>query len=83
MALLAIVERAQRRDAEPAVPRPADETDRGAIVRDVRAGVEAELRPVLLVLMRLLETGRVGREAMRTAAPGDSDGIVDLDAQRV
>ena len=82
ISLLAIVERAQARDAEPAVHRPAGETGGGTIVSDVRAAVEAELRPVLLVLMRLLETGRVGREAMRPAAPGDADGIVDLDAQR-
>jgi hypothetical protein len=81
MSLLAIVERARVHDPESGVPRPA--SDRGAFVGDVRAAVEAELRPVLLVLMRLLEMGRIGREAIHPTAPGDSDGIVDLDAQRL
>jgi hypothetical protein len=69
--------------------------DNAAVVRDLRAALEAELRPVMLVMLRLLEkqhgdtasekTGRARRESVRPAAPKvapyDADGIVDLDAQ--
>jgi hypothetical protein len=87
MALLKAAERAQPHSVQPVSGDAASAIDRDAIVSGVRAAVAAELRPVLLVLMRLLETGRPGRETLRPSAadapPGDSDGIVDLDAQRV
>ena len=53
-------------------------------VRDLRAAVEAELRPVLQVMLRLLEKQRGGHEAADPATPQEphgADWIVDLDAQ--
>ena len=49
--LLKIVEREQARSAE----RVAIEMDRDAVFRDVKSALKAELRPALLVLLRLLE----------------------------
>jgi hypothetical protein len=69
--LLDVIEREQARPARDAAP----EQDGGAIVHDVRAAIEAELRPVLQVLLRLLEQQR-GR-----APPSDPDWIVDLDRE--
>jgi hypothetical protein len=87
IALLKAVERAQSPGVQPVPGDATGAIDRAAIVSGVRAAVAAELRPVLLVLMRLLETARPGRGTLRPSAaetaPGDSDGIVDLDAQRL
>jgi hypothetical protein len=49
--LLKVVEREQGRTVGPAV-----EMDRGAVVHEVKAALEMELRPVMLVLLRLLQT---------------------------
>ena len=54
-------------------------------VRSLRAAVEAELRPVLLTMLRLLERRREGHEPTdppMPQLPRDADWIVDLDAQR-
>jgi hypothetical protein len=55
MFLLNVIEREQTRNAAAAADSVAVEMDRGAILRDVRASLDAELRPILLVLQRLLE----------------------------
>jgi hypothetical protein len=95
--LLKIIEREQARNANFAAGHTAIAADPGVNFGDLRAALEAELRPVLLVILRLLEkqpidpTGegarRAGHEAARpaapVAAPHDSDGIIDLDAQRL
>ncbi len=54
------------------------ETDGEAILKDIRTALETELRPVLGVLLRLLEKlrGPVGRQ------PHNDGGIIDLDAAR-
>jgi hypothetical protein len=67
MFLLKVIGREQAHDAENA----AIETDRGVIFRDLRAALEAELRPFLLVLLRLLEKQRVVPvgESTRRATP--------------
>jgi hypothetical protein len=49
--LLKIIEREQARLAE----RTAVETDRDALFREVKAALKAELRPALLVMLRLFE----------------------------
>ena len=51
--LLKVIEREQRRNADLAGDH-LGETNRG-VVSDVKAALEAELRPILLVLLRLLE----------------------------
>jgi hypothetical protein len=53
MLLKAVEHERARNDARAAI-----ETDRAALVQDVRAAVEAEFRPFLLSLMRLLEKRR-------------------------
>jgi hypothetical protein len=97
MFLLKVIERVQARNAELAVGHAAIETDRSATFHDFRAVLEAELRPVLLVLLRLIEkqradpvargVDRISREGerptMEAAAHYDADGIVDLDASCV
>jgi hypothetical protein len=70
--LLDVIEREQARPALDAAPEP----DRGAIVHDVRAAIEAELWPVLQVLLRLLELQR-GRASLSD----HPDWIVDLDRE--
>ena len=85
MFLLKVIEHEQARNAEFAADHAAIETDRDVNVRDLRAAVEAELRPVLLTMLRLLEKQRGGHEAADPATPQlprDADWIVDLDAQR-
>jgi hypothetical protein len=66
MFLLKVIGREQARDASNA----AIETDRGMIFRELKAAVEAELRPLLLVLLRLLDKQRVipAGESTRRAA---------------
>ena len=65
--LLKVIEREQlRNDTVSDI-----ETDRAAIVHDVRAAVEAEFRPFLLALMRLLEKRHTDpATAVPQAAPG-------------
>jgi hypothetical protein len=85
MFLLKVIEQRQARNAEFAADHAAIETNRDVNVRDLRAAVEAELRPVLQVMLRLLEKQRGGHEAVDPAtpqSPHDADWIVDLDAQR-
>jgi hypothetical protein len=53
MFLLKIVEHEQARDAAAAADTAG--MDRAAILRDVKASIDAELRPVLLLLQRLIE----------------------------
>jgi hypothetical protein len=85
MFLLKVIEHDQARNAAFVTDRAAIETDRDVNVRGLRAAVEAELRPVLQVMLRLLEKQRGGHEAAAPAkpqTPRDADWIVDLDAQR-
>jgi hypothetical protein len=93
--LLKVIEREQARSAELVAQRAASETDRGTIFNDLRAALEAEVRPVMLVMLRMLEkqradpdgegARRAGHEVASATAPKaasyDDDGIVDLDAQ--
>jgi hypothetical protein len=58
MYLLKIIEREQAYNAELAAERAAIETDREAIIRDVRTAIETELRPVLLVVLGLVKKQR-------------------------
>jgi hypothetical protein len=85
MFLLKVMEREQARNTQPAPEHAAIETDPGAIVDGIRAALQAELRPVLQVLLRVLEklrTEPTARERAWPVAPPDNDGIIDLDAQR-
>jgi hypothetical protein len=97
VSLLKVLEHQQAVHAESAVERTAETTridaDREAILREVRTAIEAELAPILLVVLRLLERQRVdpgegSHEATRGAGPGPaayptpSDWLVDL-MQRV
>jgi hypothetical protein len=95
--LLKVIDHEQARNERRAMECAATETERSTIFRDVRAALAAELRPVLLVLLRLLEQQRAdpveagayraARETARRAAPeatpSDDDGIIDLDALRL
>lgn len=93
--LLTLVDREQTRNAELAGVQAALAMDRGQTTSEVRAAVEAEIRPVMLVLLRLLEKRQpdaaraapapVNRPAPAPAAmprvpASSSDGIIDLDA---
>jgi hypothetical protein len=83
--LLKVIEQSQAQNAAFVAEHAATETDREVIFRDLRAAVEAELRPVLQVMLRLLEKQRGGHQAADPATPQtprDADWIVDLDAQR-
>jgi hypothetical protein len=94
--LLKVIEREQAQNSVVAAEHAEIETDRGTILRDFQAAIETELRPVLLVMLRLIEkqhtdaadedARRAGREAARPTAPEvmlhKADGIIDLDAQR-
>jgi hypothetical protein len=97
VSLLKVLEHQQAVHAESSVDQTAEttriEVDREAVVREVRTAIEAELAPILLVVLRLLEKRRVdpgagSREATRGARPGPaayptpSDWLVDL-MQRV
>jgi hypothetical protein len=76
--LLKIIERDQMRAAEHA----AVEAEREAVFRDMKAALKAELRPALLVLLRMLEKGMSdpGRALAGDQTRGDtpSPWIVDL-----
>jgi hypothetical protein len=87
--LLKVIERDQASNVELTAVQAALETERGALFRDMKAALGAELRPVLLVLLRLLEqrpdptevTGRrAGPRAASTPKPAtaSADGIPDL-----
>jgi hypothetical protein len=95
--LLKVLEGEQARSAEVATAGVETESDRGAIFDAVRMALEAELRPVLLVLLRLLQKERTQPAAPTVqgdAEPGsaampageapsqDAGWIVDLDAAR-
>ena len=96
--LLKVLDGEQARSTELATVRVATEADRGAIADAVSMALEAELRPVLLVLLRLLQKERTHQPAAHAAngraAPGpavipdvealsrDAGWIVDLDAAR-
>jgi hypothetical protein len=93
VSLLKAIEQDQAFHAEVAAEAAAEpartETDREAIATTVRTALEAELSPVLLVLLRMLERQRIGsvradqdarlRVALSTTPEGaPSDWIVDL-----
>jgi hypothetical protein len=95
--LLKVIEREQARVPQFVAEHPAIETDRDVIFGELRAALEAELRPVMLVMLRLLEKQRAdtatenlrrtprvtARPAAPVASPYDANGIIDLDAQRL
>ena len=56
--LLKVIERGQASNVELTAVQAALETERCALLNDVKAALGAELRPVLLVLLRLLEKQR-------------------------
>jgi hypothetical protein len=78
MFLLKVIEHEHTRNAAATAETVAIEMDRGAILRDVKASLDAELRPVLLVLRRLLEKHQQLRPADENArnpglkAPGQA-----------
>jgi hypothetical protein len=93
VSLLKAIEQDQAFHAEAAAEAAAEpartDTDREAIGATVRAALEAELNPVLLVLLRMLERQRIGsvradqdarlRVALSATPEGaPSDWIVDL-----
>jgi hypothetical protein len=90
VALLKVIEREQAiHAAETAVETAPAEVDRDAIGREVRAALEAELGPVLVILLRLLQKqhaeaiagDRDSGPVTRLSAGADSaasDWIVDL-----
>jgi hypothetical protein len=67
MFLLKVIEHEQACTAAAAADTVAVEMDRGTILRDVKASLDAELRPVLLVLQRLLEKQQLLRPAAESA----------------
>jgi hypothetical protein len=83
--LLKVIEREQACNVAAAT-----ETDRGELLRDVKAALDAELRPVLLVLQRLLEkrqpappakdrAAHAAPKASRPSMPAEpSDWIADI-----
>lgn len=79
VALLKVLEHEQPANTASTVP----DTNRDAISGEVRAALEAELRPVLDVLLRLLDALRGApprREPPSTPASHHDAGIIDLDA---
>jgi hypothetical protein len=89
VALLKVIERDQASIAEAAAETASGEPDRDAIYREVRATLEAELGPILHVLLRLLEKQRAapatndgratgGNGLATVAQPVASDWIIDL-----
>jgi hypothetical protein len=81
VSLLKILEHEQAVHAESAAEQTAETTriepDREAILREVKREVEAELVPILLAVLRLLESRRANpgagdREAMRGAGAATS-----------
>ena len=87
--LLKVIERGQASNVEFAAVQAALETERCALLSDVKAALGTELRPVLLVLLRLLEKQRgdplevaargAGPETERPPTPlaASSDWIAD------
>jgi hypothetical protein len=71
--LLKVIEHEQAGNA--AAGPEATDPQRGSIARDVRSALEAELRPVLLVLLRLLEK-------QRADTPDESARLAGLGTQR-
>jgi hypothetical protein len=67
MFLVKVIEREQAGSVERAAEHAAIATDHGVIFRDVRAALETELRPILLVLLRMLEKRRT--EPVETGNP--------------
>jgi len=70
--LLKVIEREHAaRAADRAARRALDATEAGAVFREMKSALEAELRPLLLVLLRLLEKRRAEspREAIRRTQP--------------
>ena len=66
--LLKVIERDRARTAELAARQADTETDQSGISGVVSKALEAELRPVLLVLLRLLQEQRASHQA--ASAPG-------------
>jgi hypothetical protein len=62
--LLKVVEREQGRTVGPTV-----EMDRGAVVHEVKAALEMELRPVMLVLLQLLQVQQASSAAHAVSRP--------------
>ncbi len=84
MFLLKVIEHNQARNAEFEADHASIETSRDVNIRELRAAVAAELRPVLQIMLSLLEKQRGRHEAADPATPQephDADWIVDLDAQ--
>ena len=84
VSLLKVMEQEQAIAAEAASYAAPAEVDRAAIYKEVRAAVEAELSPILLVLLRMLEKrhGEVvtGNQhgSDKLERPAASDWIVEL-----
>jgi hypothetical protein len=82
VSLLKVLEHEQARN----VTYRAPEAGHNAVSREVKAALETELRPVLGVLLRLLETLRGGTPTRRPSPPSTGShhdtGIIDLDAPR-
>ena len=85
VSLLKVIEQEQMRNADAAAGTAPTEADRDAIYREVRAALETELSPVLLVLLRLLERqngepadGETGRRRVGVSEGSPSDWIIDL-----
>jgi hypothetical protein len=85
VSLLKVIEGDQARIA--AAENAAGHTAHEATFREVRAALEVELRPILLVLLRALQKRRAAPGAAIAASVGpdraadDAGWIVDLDAQ--
>jgi hypothetical protein len=75
MFLLKVIERERPHDRADAV---ATELSGDALLNDLKATLEAELRPVLDVMLRLVE--KLHAPAIR--GPHSDGGIIDLDAPR-
>jgi hypothetical protein len=80
--LLKVIEREQERErAAERPPEPSDAApDHSAMLGEIRAAIETELRPVLAVLLRLLERQRADVTESDRPDNRDAEGIVDLDA---
>jgi len=82
MSLLKVIEREKWRTLDLAGTQGV-EMDRSAVVREVRAAVESELRPILLVLLRLLETRHADPAGSPPTSPSSSaDGVSETDPRR-
>jgi hypothetical protein len=82
MSLLRVIEREGWRTLDLAGGQ-GGEVDRAAVVREVRAAVESELRPVLLVLLRLLESRNADPAgSAQTSAATPADSVSEPDPRR-